>query len=225
MPRPKKPLPADSAIVIGYVGPRVSAADQRVLIEAEASRRELTLVSIFEDTCACALPDRSGFVDALSAAEGGRVGVFVTVNVGVLATNAAEHALAARAIERSGAVWQPIDAAVAWTAAAVAEVQAVLRLHESLIYRPKVRLGRRRGAAVRPGGPAPWGYARDEHGQFVADEAEQKAVADAVRMRAEGVLPSKIAMYLQSLRLPGRSPKVYKSTVNAIFKRIDRGSA
>lgn len=228
MPRAKVMPRADRKLAIGYVGPnerRMSEQSQRQAIDEGARLLGITVVATFSDIAAAPLPARDGFIDALAAVEDKAAGFLMTAHVSVLASNAAEQALATRAINRAGARWRIDDPTGKWPESAVNEVLAVLRLHESLIYRPKTRLGLQRRGQGKGSGPAPWGYTRDEAGLIVPDEREQAAVAEVLRMRAAGQSTREIALFLESLALPRRPARVYDVTVKGIFRQADKKAA
>lgn len=226
MPRPPKPVAADPTLALAYVCSTEARAEHVWAVRAYADRAGLRLVDVFHDEQPGPLPEREGLIEMLVVAERDRIGRVVTYDHTALASTAPLFALAVRAIERSGASWvRVLERDLPWPGAAVDEAMEALLQHESMIYRPKVRLGMRgRGEArSRPGGPAPWGFRRDqETGQFVMDDAEQAVVAEIVARREAGASLDELAGYLQRLKMPGRSPKIYRSTIQSILRRTGR---
>lgn len=222
MPRRKPQLRNDPGLAISYVAPAALQPTEQVsAVGTYCAGAALQLVGTFDDEAVLALPEREAFIDALVYMEAKGVGVLVTADVGVLATTAAEHALAERAVQRAGGRWVQVDPAVTWARRLVDDTLACLRQHESMIYRPKVRLGRQGGPEARPGGPAPWGFRRGDDGHWVEDADEQMAIREVLRMREEGAGLGALASYLQGLNLPARGPRVFKTTVKSILRRFD----
>lgn len=213
MPRAKPSPRGDPAIAITW-SHHTAAPSSDVLAYARA--HGLTVAANF--ALDVITTDPAGpLVRSLIAVEELGAGLILSPTATVAAT-VAEAALLRRLAARAGARWCPLQPSTSWTDAEVEAVERVLRMHESLLFTPKIHVAKRSGASSRPGGPAPWGYRRGADGAWQADEAEQAALREVHARRADGASLDRIARWLNGLKLPGRGT-AYRSTVRAILGR------
>lgn len=221
MPR-RRPLPIGHPhLTVLYVGPGVSPPTQAAVAAWETAH-DTSIAQAIVAQDAGRVGTRDSFVGLAALVEQLGAGRVLTVGIGDLAQNPAEHALVTRVLARAGAAWHQLDPQVPWDRSLVNQVVQALVDHEGLIYRPKVNLGLTRTPRERAG-PPPWGHARDERGVLRPLPGVEEAISEAVVWRRNGASLAAIAAQLEARGVvPG---KVYPSTVTSILRRATGGKA
>ncbi len=218
MPRARKVPIGNPKCVIALIGEQAPEDQQDTSIRQFAQSRGLEIAATFAHVQVDSDP-KGALVHALIAAEAARAGLLLSASCKI-AQDPAEAALLHRLAERAGARWIHVSDDTPWPPEQVERIGRVLRMHESMIFTPKIHVARRSGAPSRPGGPPPWGYRRGADGDWEVDVAEQAAVREARARREAGSSLDQIARWLNSLKLPNRGT-TYRTTVRGILARAE----
>lgn len=230
---PKRPLPADPSLVVGYV--RVSTDDQALSPDAqrEAMARWCAttgrvLVATHEDigvSGGSALDDRPGLMAALADVAERKAGVLLVIRRDRLARDPMVAAMVEAAAARSGARVASVAGEGTEsndpTSMLMRRIVDAFAEYERLLIRARTKSAmavlKSRGQTT---GVPPIGSQTGDDGRaLVPDESERAAIARARELRASGASIRGIAAALQAEGVPCRGGRWHATTVARILGR------
>jgi DNA invertase Pin-like site-specific DNA recombinase len=229
MPRHPKIPAQDPRKAIGYL--RVSTEDQALGPEAQlaslrqwATLHRVEIIEVMEDrgvSGAAPLEARPGLLAALAAMGRHGAGVLLVAKQDRLARDLVVAAMIERLVERNGGRILSADGIGAGDGPESALLRAMVRAfaeYERALIRARTSaaLQAKRARGERAG-QVPWGYSLGPDGRsLVVEPLEQGAIAEAKRLRAEGLSFSKIAGALAATGFQPRGRYWHPQTVARI---------
>ena len=218
----RRPVAANPRLAVGYLRISLDRSDlgpeaQRASIEAWAAREGIEIVSWHFDqgvSGGAAIDKRPALLDAIAALETAGAGVLVVAKRDRLARDTMNAIAIEGLVAKAGA--RIVSAAGEGTDADADDPAAfmlrrmldVFAEYERLVIKARtraaLRVKRSKGEAL---GETPYGFARDERGMLVADEAEQKVVAVIRELHTAGMSLRAIAGELAARGMVSRTGK------------------